>query len=153
MQAKALQANLTKLGIPRVTLDIGNYSRARTFIILLSSGTKSNPALVQATFRTAGSSLHFFSPFFQPLFTFIVVNNKPIFNIGLSDFFEIFDENKWSDKEALRNLRDALARLNQVFPPLLFYIPLPSLPHATQPSSSLSRSLPYPLTLPFLSSN
>lgn len=43
------------------------------------------------------------------------VAGKPIFNIGLSDFFEIFDEKKWNDKEALRNLRDALARLNQVY--------------------------------------
>eukprot|EP00026_Physarum_polycephalum_P001179 Phypoly_transcript_01180.p1 GENE.Phypoly_transcript_01180~~Phypoly_transcript_01180.p1 ORF type:complete len:1168 (+),score=212.99 Phypoly_transcript_01180:101-3505(+) len=93
-QAKALQENLTNLGIPRVTLDIANYPKARTFIILLSAGTKNDPALVEATFKTA-------------------VSNKPIFNIGLSDFFAIFDETKWTDKEALRNLRDALARLNQ----------------------------------------
>jgi hypothetical protein len=43
-----------------------------------------------------------------------IASNRPIFNIGLADFFEIFDEKKWVDKEALRNLRDALARLNQV---------------------------------------
>jgi hypothetical protein len=45
---------------------------------------------------------------------FISATNKPIFNVGLADFFEIFDEKKWTDKVALRNLRDALARLNQV---------------------------------------
>lgn len=44
----------------------------------------------------------------------LIVENKPIFNIGMIDFWAIWDEKKWVDKEGLRNIRDALARLNQV---------------------------------------
>eukprot|EP00026_Physarum_polycephalum_P001053 Phypoly_transcript_01054.p1 GENE.Phypoly_transcript_01054~~Phypoly_transcript_01054.p1 ORF type:complete len:1230 (+),score=212.96 Phypoly_transcript_01054:151-3690(+) len=93
-QAELLKADLEKAGIPRVTLDIENYEKSRTFIILLSAGTCNEPKLIEATYKTA-------------------VSNRPIFNIGLAEFFAIFDETKWTDKEALRNLRDALARLNQ----------------------------------------
>lgn len=46
---------------------------------------------------------------------FFEASNKPIFNIGLTNWYDIFDENKWDDKKALYSLRDALARLNQVF--------------------------------------
>lgn len=45
---------------------------------------------------------------------FILVANKPIFNIGLAAWFDIFDEKKWDNKASLHKLRDALARLNQV---------------------------------------
>lgn len=48
-----LKDNLEKLGIPRVTLEIGNALKARTFIILLSSGTKNDPKLVEATYKSA----------------------------------------------------------------------------------------------------
>jgi hypothetical protein len=93
-QAEDLKKALEAVGVPKVTTDISHYPTSRTFVILLSAGTKNDPALVEAVYQTA-------------------VQNKPIFNVGLAPWFEIFDENKWADKTSLHHLRDALARLNQ----------------------------------------
>lgn len=108
----ALKKVLETLGIPKVTSELNNYSKARAFIILLSSGTRNDPTLVNAVYKTAGITAQMTSTLCLSLF--FLVSSKPIFNIGLAGWFDIFDESKWADKTSLRNLRDALARLNQV---------------------------------------
>lgn len=54
-KAQELKISLEKAGIPQITLDLAFIKKARTFIILLSPGTKSNPRLVDAAYRNAGN--------------------------------------------------------------------------------------------------